>query len=214
MYGNHTPTLRRLAIKVLSQTASSLACERNWSTFSLIHTNQRNQLAYLMHQQLVFCYYNMKLKIRDIEAENDKVKKKDYLDLLNIAAEVGEKEEDNQFFQWVRPFHLDDEDGNPNPQITSHVREASVDVDRVLFEKVHTDSFNQDIRNSFKQGISQPAVTSRPFFYSKSVEHSSRPSAIGTFASGYDGSRGDETNDGSDPGNDEGDVRQQQQQSG
>ena len=47
-----------------------------------------------------------------------------------------------------------------------------------------------------------------------SVEHSSRPSAIGTFASGYDGSRGDETNDGSDPGNDEGDVRQQQQQSG
>ncbi|RVW68798.1 hypothetical protein CK203_062228 [Vitis vinifera] len=44
-----------------------------------------------------------------------------------------------------------------------------------------------------------------------SVEHSSRPSVTGTFASGYDGSRGEGTNDGSDPGNDEGDVRQQQQ---
>eukprot|EP00261_Vitis_vinifera_P016125 XP_010644834.1 PREDICTED: uncharacterized protein LOC104877739 [Vitis vinifera] len=34
MYGNQTPTLRKLAIKVLSQTASSTACERNWSTKS------------------------------------------------------------------------------------------------------------------------------------------------------------------------------------
>ena len=44
-----------------------------------------------------------------------------------------------------------------------------------------------------------------------SVEHSSRPSAIGTSAFGYDGSRGEGTNNGSDLGNDKGDVRQQQQ---
>ncbi|KAL6321740.1 hypothetical protein AAG906_031255 [Vitis piasezkii] len=174
MYGHHAPTLRRLAIKVLSQTASSSACERNWSTFALIHTKQRNRLAYPMLQQLVFCYYNMKLKIH-------------YLDLLDIATEVGE-EEDNQLFQWVRPLHLDDKNGNPDPRISAHVREAGVDVDR-------------------------PAVTSRPSFDSTSVEHSSRPSATGTSASAscYDGSRREGTNDGSDPGNDEGDVRQQQQ---
>ncbi|RVX01280.1 hypothetical protein CK203_031238 [Vitis vinifera] len=194
MYGNHTPTLRRLAIKVLSQTASSSACERNWSMFALIHTKQRNRLAYPMLQQLVFCYYNMKPKIRDMEAEHDKVAKKDYLNLLDIATEVGE-EEDNQLFQWVRPLHLDDKDGNPNPRIAAHVREAGVDVDRVLFEEVHTDSFSQDTRDSFRQGISQPAVTSRPSFDSTSVEHSSRPSATGTSASGYDGSRGEGTND-------------------
>ncbi|RVW41808.1 hypothetical protein CK203_116928 [Vitis vinifera] len=210
MYGHHAPTLRRLAIKVLSQTASSSACERNWSTFALIHTKQRNRLAYPMLQQLVFCYYNMKLKIRDMEAEQDKVAEKDYLDLLDIATEVGE-EEDNQLFQWVRPLHLDDEDGNPDPRIAAHVREAGVDVDRVLSEEVHTDSFSQDTRDSFQQGISQPAVTSQPSFDSTSVEHSSRPSATGTSASGYDGSRGEGTNDDSDPGNDEGDVRQQQQ---
>ena len=93
MYGNLTPTLRNLAIKVLSQTASSSACERNCSTFALIHTKQRNRLAYSILQQLVFCYYNMKLKLRDMEAENDRVAEKDYLDLLDISAEVGEEEE-------------------------------------------------------------------------------------------------------------------------
>ena len=40
----------------------------------------------------------MKLKIRDMEVENDKVAEKDYLDLLYIIVEVGE-EEDSQLFQ-------------------------------------------------------------------------------------------------------------------
>ena len=97
MYGNHSPTLRNLALTVLSKTASSSACERNWSTFALIHTNQRNRLAYPRLQQLVFYYYNMKLKIQDMQAETDKVSKKDYLDLLNISVEFGE-EEDNHLF--------------------------------------------------------------------------------------------------------------------
>ena len=90
IYGNHLPILRKLAIKVLSQTTSSLVYERNWSTFTLIHTKQRNCLAYPQLQQLVFCYYNMKLKLRDMEAKNDRVAKKYYIDLLNISVEVGE----------------------------------------------------------------------------------------------------------------------------
>ena len=114
MYGNHAPTLRSLTLKVLSQIASSSACEKNWSTFALIHTKQRNRLAYPRLQQLVFCYYNMKLKIRDMEAETDKVAENNFLDLLEFSAEFGEEEE-NQLFQWVRPLHLDDEDGNPDP---------------------------------------------------------------------------------------------------
>ena len=91
MYGNHGPILRNLALKVLSQTASSLACERNWSIFALIHTKQRNRLSYPLLKQLVFCYYNMKLKIQDMQAETDKVAEKDYLDLLDISAEFGEE---------------------------------------------------------------------------------------------------------------------------
>ena len=116
MYGNNTPTLRKLAIKVLLQTTSSFACERNWSTFSLIHMKQRNRLAYLRLEQLVFYYYNMKLKLRDMEVENDRVVEKNYLDLLDFSIKVGEKE-DNQLLQWVRPLHLNDEIGNLNPQI-------------------------------------------------------------------------------------------------
>ena len=198
MYGNHAPTLRNLALKVLSHTPSSSACERNWSTFALIHTKQRNRLAYPRLQQLVFCYYNMKLKIQDMQVETHKAAEKDYLDLLDISAEFGE-EEDNQLFQWVRPLHLDDENGNPDPRIVAHVREAGVDVDRVLSKEVYSESFNQETRDSF-----QHVVTSRPSFDS-SVEHSSRPSFAGTSTTGYDGSRGEGTNDGSDTGNDGGD---------
>ena len=40
----------------------------------------------------------MKLKIRDMEEETNKVAEKNYLDLLDILAEFGE-EEDNQLFQ-------------------------------------------------------------------------------------------------------------------
>ena len=89
MYGNHAPTLKNLALKVLSQTASSSACKRNWNTFALIHTKQRNRLTYPRLQQLVFCYYNMKLKIQDMQAETDKVAEKYYLDLLDISTEFG-----------------------------------------------------------------------------------------------------------------------------
>ena len=146
----------------------------------------------------------MKLKIRDMQVETDKAVEKYYLDLLDISAEFGE-EEDNQLFQWVRPLHLDDENGNPDPRIAAHVREAGFDVEWVLSEEVHSESFSQDTIDSF-----QLIVTSRPSFDS-SVEHSSRPSFAGTSTTGYYGSRGERTNDGSDTGNDGGDNADQQQ---
>ena len=143
-----------------------------------------------------------------MEIENDQVAKKDYLDLLDISAEIGEKE-DNKFFQWVRSLHLDDEDRNLDLRITAHVREVGVDVERVLFEEVHTDSFSQDTKDSFIWGVSQLTVIFRSSFNSTSVEHSNRPSTTGTSTSGYDGSSGERTNDGRDPGNDGKDLRQQ-----
>ena len=76
----------------------------------------------------------MKLKIHNMEAETDKVAENNFLDLLEISAEFGEEEE-NQLFQWVRPLHLDDEDGNPYPRIAAHVREVGVNVERVYLKK-------------------------------------------------------------------------------
>ena len=140
----------------------------------------------------------MKVKIRDMEAETDKVAENNFLDLLEISAKFGEEDE-NQLFQWVIPLNLDDENENPDPRIAAHVQEAGVNVERVLSEEVHSESFSQDTRDSF-----QPTVTSRPSFDS-SVEHSSRLSFAGTSTIGYDGSRGEGTNDGSDTRN-EGEV--------
>ena len=79
----------------------------------------------------MFCYYNTKLKIRDMEAKDDKVAETDFLDLLEIAAKPGE-EEDDQLFQWVHPIHLDDEECNPSPQITAEARDYGLNVERVL----------------------------------------------------------------------------------
>ena len=56
------------------------------------------------------------------------------------------------------------------------------------------------MRDSFR-----PIVTSRPSFDS-SPEHSSIPSFVGTSTTGYNGSRGEGTNDDSDIGNDGGDI--------
>ena len=146
----------------------------------------------------------MKLKIHDTVVETDKVAENNFLDLLEISVEFGEEDENRQF-QWVRPLHLDDKDENSDPRIAAHVREAGVNVERVLFEEVYCESFSQDKRDSF-----QPAVTSRPSFDS-SVEYSSRPSFAGTSTIGYDGSRGKGTNDGSDTGNDSRDIADPQQ---
>ena len=178
MYGNQTPTLRKFAIKVLSQTATSFACERYWSTFSLIHTKQQNHLAYPRLQQLVFYYYNMKLNLRDMEAKNDRVDKKDYFDLFNISTKVGK--EDNHLFQWVRPIHLDDEVGNLDPRIAAHAQEFGVDIERVLSKEVHSESFSKDTEDSF-----QRALDSHQEVDFTSASKSSRPSVAGTFASSY-----------------------------
>ena len=89
-----------------------------------------------------------------MKAKTNKVAENDYLDLLDISVEFGE-EENNQLFQLVRPLHLDDENGNPYPRIAAHIREVGVDVEPVLSEEVHSESFSQDTRGSF-----QPVVTS------------------------------------------------------
>ncbi|XP_050151641.1 uncharacterized protein LOC126626366 [Malus sylvestris] len=148
MYGTDAPTVRKLAIKVLSQTASSSACERNWSTFALIHTKQRNKLAHSSLEKLVYCYYNMKLQIRDNEAEIDHVDRGDPLDVFDIVGEDDDTE-GNQLFQWIRPLHLDDDEGNPAPRVAEEARNEGINVERVLEEEVRsssTDSLEELLR--------------------------------------------------------------------
>ncbi|KAK3230258.1 hypothetical protein Dsin_002139 [Dipteronia sinensis] len=138
MYENCVPSLRAIAVRILSQTSPSSACERNWFTFALIYTKRRNRLAYSKLEQLVYCYYNMKLKLRDMVAEKDKVYETDFMDLLQVATATGDNNE-NPFFDWVRHVYLDDDEGNPDPQIASHARHMRINVEQVIREEVGVD---------------------------------------------------------------------------
>ena len=137
-----------------------------------------------------------------MEAKNDRVAEKDYFDLLDISAKMGE-EEDNQLFQWVRPIHLDDEVGNSDSRIVTHACEFGVDVEPVLSKEVHRESSSKDIKDSI-----QGALNSHQDVDTTSVGQSSRPSAAGNSTSGHDGSRGG-TDDGSDHAG--GDIGEHQQ---
>ncbi|KAK3195820.1 hypothetical protein Dsin_027130 [Dipteronia sinensis] len=135
MYENCAPSLRAIAVRILSQTSSSSAYEKNWSTFALIHTKQRNRLAYSKLEQLVYCYYNIKLKLRDMAAKKDKVDETDFIDLLQVATEADD-DNANPIFDWVRPTYLDDDEGNLDPHITSHTRDMRINVEQVIREEI------------------------------------------------------------------------------
>ena len=44
VHGVHAPILQKIALKLLGQPCSSSCCERNWSTYSFIHSLKRNKM--------------------------------------------------------------------------------------------------------------------------------------------------------------------------
>jgi hypothetical protein len=56
--GIYWPLLEKWALKILSIPASSAAAERNWKTWSSIHTEQRNRLSNEKVQKLVSIQWN------------------------------------------------------------------------------------------------------------------------------------------------------------
>ncbi|XP_073290495.1 uncharacterized protein [Primulina huaijiensis] len=63
-YGCSTPELQVFAVKVLSLTCSSSACERNWSVFEHLHSKRRNRLEQKKLNDLVYIKYNRALRRR------------------------------------------------------------------------------------------------------------------------------------------------------
>lgn len=80
-FGAHTPKLQQLALRVLSQGTCASPCERNWSTFSLIHTKRRNKLLPKNTEMLVFIHTNLRLISKIKERGYEKVEVT--LDMLN-----------------------------------------------------------------------------------------------------------------------------------
>jgi hypothetical protein len=62
MFGYSTPALQKLAIRLVSHCASTTGCERNWSTFTFIHTKVRNRLTYKKLHKLVYVNYNLRIQ--------------------------------------------------------------------------------------------------------------------------------------------------------
>ncbi|OAY62702.1 hypothetical protein ACMD2_17581 [Ananas comosus] len=90
-YGGSAKHLKNIVVRVLSQTTTSSECERNWSTFALIHTKVRNRLAYARLEKLVYIHYNMRLRLRCMQEEYDKekeLKTYDHLDTSFINNEL------------------------------------------------------------------------------------------------------------------------------
>jgi len=66
-HGQPIPMLQKLALKLLNQPASSSCCERNWSTYSFIHSKKRNKLTPERAEDLVFIHNNLRLLSRKAE---------------------------------------------------------------------------------------------------------------------------------------------------
>ncbi|PWA44843.1 hypothetical protein CTI12_AA525250 [Artemisia annua] len=64
-FGAQAPFLQTLALRLLGQPCSSSCAERNWSTYSFIHSLRRNKLTTSRAQDLVFIHNNLRLLSRN-----------------------------------------------------------------------------------------------------------------------------------------------------
>ncbi|XP_047339582.1 uncharacterized protein LOC124943061 [Impatiens glandulifera] len=65
--GASATNLQKIALKLLSQPCSSSCCERNWSTYSFIHSIRRNKILPKRAEDLVFVHNNLRLLSRTNE---------------------------------------------------------------------------------------------------------------------------------------------------
>ncbi|KAF7841974.1 Dimer_Tnp_hAT domain-containing protein [Senna tora] len=65
------PLLQNLALKLLCQSSSSSCCERNWSTYSFIHSMKRNKINPKRAEDLLFVHTNLRLLSRQSSKYNE-----------------------------------------------------------------------------------------------------------------------------------------------
>ena len=71
VHGASTPSLQSIALKLLGQPCSSSCCERNWSTYSFIHSLRRNKISPQRAEDLVFVHNNICLLSRNSSTYNE-----------------------------------------------------------------------------------------------------------------------------------------------
>jgi len=84
VHGAYAPTLQKITLKLLGQPCSSSCCERNWDTYSFIHSLERNKMTPKREEDLVFVHNNLlflsknfsKYKKEEIKLWNQNTKKR------------------------------------------------------------------------------------------------------------------------------------------
>ncbi|XP_077251746.1 uncharacterized protein LOC143890963 [Tasmannia lanceolata] len=64
IYATCAPMLQSIALKILMQPSSSSCAERNWSTYSFVHSLKRNKITPQRAQDLLFVHSNLRLLSR------------------------------------------------------------------------------------------------------------------------------------------------------
>ncbi|RZC13791.1 F-box/LRR-repeat protein [Glycine soja] len=65
VHGINAPILQKIVLKLLAQPCSSSCCERNWSTYSFIHSLKRNKMTPHRAEDLVFVHSDLRLLSRN-----------------------------------------------------------------------------------------------------------------------------------------------------
>ncbi|KAK1440659.1 hypothetical protein QVD17_06488 [Tagetes erecta] len=137
MFGGDVPELQTFAIRILSQTASSSGCERNWSVFERIHTKKRNRLEHQRLCDLVFVHYNLLLQNR----KNENIRSCDPVDYESIDKTefwvVDEEEEGELNYEELENMLEEEPPNNIGGTSNSQAQELegeAMDEDLILFD--------------------------------------------------------------------------------
>jgi hypothetical protein len=129
MFGSTTPALQKLAVRLVSQCVSSSGCERNWSTFALLHTKVRNRLTHKKLNKLVYVNYNLRLRLKDVSTPSHD--EGDFVDQLAHLSFYDEHHPVREWFEYGRsnqePVLDEDDDDDRDVPLPSHLVSDHVD---------------------------------------------------------------------------------------
>ncbi|KAG6504275.1 hypothetical protein ZIOFF_036606 [Zingiber officinale] len=99
-HGASAPTLQSLALELLVQPSSF--CERNWSTYSFIHSLKRNKITPQRAEDLVYVHYNLRLLSRSLHYSEGESK------MWNVGVDVDSMDMEGDAILEIVKFSFDE----------------------------------------------------------------------------------------------------------
>ncbi|XP_052624907.1 uncharacterized protein LOC111917478 [Lactuca sativa] len=144
LFGGDIPVLQKFAIRILSQTASSSGCERNWSVFERIHTKRRNRLEHQRLNDLVFVHYNLRLQNR-LKVDMRSYDPVDYENIDKTGFWVVEEEREGELNYDDLENMLDEQEHEPASESQGDHVDHEVDSEFQLLSDREIDAYNTPI---------------------------------------------------------------------